>query len=173
MNSVLLVRPDVRFKTSYLEALGEFQAEGLAWMMHLDIEAITNGFDDFVAGELKKKTLWTIDEPVDETELWAIKNGSFVGRISIRHRLNKDLEIMGGHIGYDTRPTARGQGVASSMLQQALPLAKNLGVVDALLTCNDSNEHSIRIIEKNGGRLIEIKPQFEGGPMKRYYRILL
>jgi hypothetical protein len=29
------------------------------------------------------------------------------------------------------------------------------------------------VIEKNGGVLRETKPQFEGGPMKRYYWITL
>ncbi len=170
---VLLVRPDVKFKESYLEALAEFQREGLPWAMDLNIETLREDFARFVASELRKKTLWTKDIPVEESELWAIKDGVYVGRISIRHRLNEDLKTMGGHIGYDTRPRCRGQGIASSMLEQALPIARELGITDALLTCNESNKHSIRVIEKNGGRLVETKTQFEGGPIKRYYLISL
>lgn len=168
-----LVKPTVDLKESYLEALEEFQREGLAWVMDLKIDELRRDFPGFVASELRKKTLWTKDTPVDETELWAVKDAVFVGRVSIRHRLNTDLLTMGGHIGYDTRPSYRGQGIASAMLKMALPIAKRIGISSALLTCNETNVHSIRVIEKNGGVLVETKPQFEGGPLKRYYRIPL
>lgn len=170
---IKLVRPTIDLKESYLEALAEFQAEGLAWVMDLKIEDLSQNFEEFVRSELNKKTLWTKDIPVDETELWAVLDNVYVGRISIRHRLNADLHIMGGHIGYDTRPSYRGRGIASAMLSLALPIAKKIGIANALLTCNDSNIASIKIIEKSGGILKETKPQFEGGPLKRYYWIQL
>lgn len=171
MSKIQLARPSVDFKISCLEALAEFQSEGLPWVMDLKIEDLRHNFDAFVKAELNKRTIWTLDIPVDETELWAISDGDYVGRISIRHRLNADLRVMGGHIGYDVRPSFRGRGIASAMLRLALPVAKRLGIEEALLTCNESNLASIRVIEKNGGVLTESKPQFEGGPMKRYYRI--
>lgn len=170
---VKLIKPTVTLKESFLNALKEFQDEKLPWVMHINIDELRNGFEEFVHGELNKKTCWTKDTPVDETELWAVLDGIYVGRISIRHKLNDDLQTMGGHIGYDTRPTYRGRGIASSMLKQALPIAKKLGITDALLTCNDSNVASIKIIEKNLGVLRETKPQYEGGPLKRYYWISL
>jgi predicted acetyltransferase len=170
-SSLTLVRPTSRLKESFLEGLAEFQQEQLPWVMQHDIEALRADFDQFVRDQLGKKTLWTQDTPVDETELWAVLDGVYVGRISIRHKLNRDLEIVGGHIGYDTRPAYRGKGLASTMVALALPIAKSLGIDEVLVTCNDSNIASIRVIEKNGGRLRETKPQFEGGPLKRYYLI--
>lgn len=170
---VQLIPPSVDFKESYLACLSEFQAEGLAWVMDKNLEEIGKNFAAYVAAEKNKRTLWTQDEPVPESIYWAILAGEVVGDISIRHRLNADLKIMGGHIGYDTRPAYRGRGVATSMLRQALPIAKSLGIESAMLTCNDTNLASIRVIEKNGGKLRETKPQFPGGPLKRYYWIEL
>ena len=171
MEKIKLVRPSSDFKDSFLEGLIEFQNEGLPWVMDLNVAQIRDNFDSFVKAELNKKTHWTQETPVDETELWAIADDVYVGRISIRHKLNADLRVLGGHIGYDTRPRYRGRGIASTMLKLALPMARQLGIAEALLTCNDNNLPSIRVIEKNGGVLKETKPQYAGGPLKRYYLI--
>lgn len=173
MNDIKLVRPTAEYKESFLEALAEFQEEGLPWFMDHKISDLKNDFDQFVQSQLTKRSHWIQDTPIDETELWAISNGIYVGRISIRHQLNDSLRIMGGHIGYDTRPSFRGRGIASEMLRLAIPVARSLGLKSVLLTCNDSNIASIKVIEKNGGILSETKPQFEGGPLKRYYWITL
>lgn len=173
MSEIKLVRPCVDYKESFLDGLIEFQNEGLPWMMHLKMDELRRDFNGFVQAMLKKRTLWTKDAPVDETELWAILDGVYVGEISIRHKLNADLRVVGGHIGYDTRPSYRGRGIASAMLKLMLPIAKQLGIEEVLITCNDSNVASIKVIEKNGGVLRETKPQFEGWPLKRYYWILV
>ncbi len=173
MSKIELIRPTTELKDTFLAGLAEFQQEGLAWVLDLNIDELKKDFEKFVASELTKRTLWTKDIPVEETEMWAVLEGQYVGRISIRHKLNADLRVMGGHIGYDTRPTYRGQGIASSMLKLALPIAKQLGITEALLTCNDDNVSSIKVIEKNGGVLKEVKLQHESGPLKRYYLIPL
>jgi predicted acetyltransferase len=60
----------------------------------------------------------------------------------------------GGQIGYDVRPSARRRGHARAMLAAALPLANALGIPEALLTCDETNVASRRVIEANGGRYI-------------------
>lgn len=168
-----LVRPNISYRDSFLAGLQEFQAEGIPWLQQLKVEELRENFSAYVDAQLQKRTTWTKDEPVDETVFWAIVDGTYVGTIAIRHKLNADLRVMGGHIGYETRPSARGRGYASEMLKQALPIAKSLGISEVLVTCNDDNAHSIRVIEKNGGVLKETKLQYEGGPLKRYYWIRL
>jgi len=69
----------------------------------------------------------------------------------------------GGHIGYDVRPSARRPGHATAMLAAALPVARSLGISEALLTCLDTNIGSRRVIEANGGQFIGIS-----GPKRRY-----
>ncbi|MSP59265.1 MAG: GNAT family N-acetyltransferase [Myxococcales bacterium] len=83
------------------------------------------------------------------------------------------LRVEGGHIGYDTVPSFRGRGVATEMLRQALPLARALGLTAVLITCDDTNAASIRVIEKNGGSLKERKALDASRPLKCYYFIAL
>jgi predicted acetyltransferase len=57
------------------------------------------------------------------------------------------------------------------MLRQALRLARELGLTSVLVTCDDTNARSIRVIERNGGTLIETKAIAPNRPLKRYYVI--
>jgi len=166
---VCLVRPTAELKDSYLQGLREFRQEAIPWALTIDLHEVSRDFGKFVDSELNKKTSWTVDDPVAETELWAVVEGEFAGRVAIRHQLNADLRIKGGHIGYDTRPTYRRRGIATFMLSQALVFAKQLGISEALLTCNEDNWASIRVMEKNGGVLREQKTNQTDGLLRRYY----
>ena len=88
---------------------------------------------------------------VPMTTLWWVEGDEYLGRLSIRHELTDWLRDFGGHIGYVVRPSARRQGHASAMLKAALPIARDLGIDPALLTCDDTNAGSRRVIQSNGG----------------------
>jgi predicted acetyltransferase len=90
---------------------------------------------------------------VPATELWWIDGDEFLGRIGIRHRLTPALLEMGGHIGYDVRPSARRRGHATAMLREGLNVARRLGIKRALVTCDVGNVGSRAVIERNGGVL--------------------
>ena len=90
---------------------------------------------------------------VPETMLWWVDGSELLGRLSIRHELTDALRELGGHIGYVVRPSARRQGHANAMLAAALPIARDLGIDPALLTCGAANTGSRRVIESNGGVL--------------------
>ncbi len=75
------------------------------------------------------------------------------GAIDIRHELNDYLLQYGGHIGYGIRPSQRRKGYASQILSLALPIAKDLGISKALITCNKTNLGSARTIINDGGIL--------------------
>jgi predicted acetyltransferase len=92
---------------------------------------------------------------VPETTLWWVRRDEYLGRIDIRHRLTDGLRAWGGHIGYDVRPSARQRGHGTAMLAAALPLARALSIDPALITCEDSNIGSRKIIEASGGRLAD------------------
>lgn len=55
------------------------------------------------------------------------------------------------HIGYAIRPNQRGKGYATELLRESLPLAKSMGLNKVLITCNESNVASAKVIEKNNG----------------------
>jgi predicted acetyltransferase len=90
---------------------------------------------------------------VPGTELWWVDGDEYLGRIGIRHRLTPTLLEVGGHIGYDVRPSARRRGHATEMLRQALAVAHELGIDPALITCDLDNVASRSVIERNGGVL--------------------
>ena len=167
-----LVSPAESHRESFLRGLREFQREGLSWWIGGDLEIVEQDFAAFVARRLADSNR-TTKGFIRTTHLWAVAEEQFVGRISIHHELNDALRVEGGHIGYDTVPSFRGRGVATEMLRQALPVARALGLPSVLLTCDDTNAASIRVIERNGGSLRETKARGANRPLKRYYWITL
>lgn len=157
--------PSVQQHASFLEALDEFRAEGrlgpgdstgLAHEVRGGIPGLddADGFADYVAG-LRARALLGTPRPagfVPDTVLRFSDGPTFIGRLSIRHRLTDSLRETGGHIGYDVRPSARRRGHATEMLRQARPIARELGIDPALVTCDVGNIGSRKVIEANGGR---------------------
>lgn len=99
------------------------------------------------------------------------ESGKIYGSIHFRHELNDNLIKRGGHIGYGVRPSERKRGIATKMLSLALPIAKELGINEVLVTCDKDNKASAKTILKNNGILEnEI---FEGNNIIQRYWIQL
>lgn len=94
---------------------------------------------------------WFPEGIVPSTILWWVDGETYLGRLAIRHWLNAWLRDFGGHIGYVVRPSARGLGHATRMLGASLPVTAALGIDPALVTCDETNAASRRVIEANGG----------------------
>jgi predicted acetyltransferase len=167
---IQLALPAERWRESFLRGFREFQREGLPWWVNGDLDMAERDFATFVARKLAESGHRT-DTAVARTHLWAVADGEFVGRLSIHHELTDALRVEGGHVGYDTVPSFRNRGVATEMLRQALPWARALGLDQILLTCDDTNVASIRVIERNGGVLQGTKVLAANTPVKRYYWI--
>ena len=106
---------------------------------------------------------------VPATFLVAEVDGQIVGRVSIRHQLNQYLEQRGGHIGFGIRPEFRGQGFATEILLEALEIASTLGIERVLVTCDDTNIASSRVIEKCGGVLENVVDPENEEKFRRYW----
>jgi predicted acetyltransferase len=80
-----------------------------------------------------------------------------------------------GHIGYAVVPWKRGRGYATQALAGILAEARMLGMPYVELTTDTVNIASRRVIEANGGRLVETfnKPASYGGAESLRYRITL
>jgi predicted acetyltransferase len=102
--------------------------------------------------------------------LW---DGEFCGVIGLRWQPGTE-ELPPhclGHIGYAVVPWRRRRGYATHALAETLPLAKAEGLRYVEITTDPENVPSQRVIEANGGVLIErfVKPmQFGGTPGLRY-----
>ena len=106
---------------------------------------------------------------VPATFLAAVVEGELVGRTSIRHELNEYLAEFGGHIGFAVRPAHRGRGYASEILRQSLVIARADGLERVLVTCEENNASSARVIERHGGVLEDIRPAPDGRAKRRYW----
>jgi len=96
------------------------------------------------------------------------EGGRILGELYIRYGLSLRLEKIGGHAGYKVRPTERKRGVATTALRLALRLLLQKGVERALVTCNETNAASARVIEKCGGIRIN-DSETEQGVERRYW----
>lgn len=85
-------------------------------------------------------------------DFW-ISDGEFCGRISFRFQPGiEDLPPTAmGHIGYTIVPWKRRLGYATQALRLILPVAHSEGFVRVLLTCDDDNVPSQKVILANGG----------------------
>lgn len=106
---------------------------------------------------------------VPATYLVAEVDGQIVGRVSIRHELNEYLRMRGGHIGFGVRPEFRRRGFATEILLEALGIARGLGIEKVLVTCDDTNSASRRVIEKCGGVLENIVEMENVEKFRRYW----
>ncbi|MGH3413062.1 MAG: GNAT family N-acetyltransferase [Marmoricola sp.] len=168
-----LVDPDVRFQAPFLAAMAEFADEGRcgddSGIGH-DLQKYgpcwhtREWFAAFVAARLAERDGPVADGWVHNTNLWWVEGEEYIGRMSIRHGLTDQLREVGGHIGYDVRRSRRRQGHATAMLRAALPIAHGLGIDPALVTCDDDNLASIRVIEGAGGVLEDRR-----GHKRRYW----
>ena len=145
--------PTSRVRLSFIAAMEEFRAEGrgtatddtmlgreirdfgLDWQDPERFEAYAGYLRDQAREDAPRRPGY-----VPSTTLWWVDGDEYLGRLAIRHRLTPRLTDLGGHIGYDVKPSARRRGHATAMLAAALPLARALGIDPALVTCDESND---------------------------------
>lgn len=165
-----LVNPSIDYKAEYFLALEEGAED--AGITRLAKPGKDQSFEDFIK-QLNdySKGVNLLPTHVRSTTLWLIDKNEFIGRVSIRHELNKKLLKTGGHIGYYIRKSKRGKGYGKQILVLGLVEAKKLGISKALITCDDDNIASLKIIEQNGGVLENIIIQEAGKPKLRRYWI--
>jgi len=162
---VRLARPNIIYKSSFLKALAEFQKEGRD--LDCDKKELARDFSAFVA-KIKSWSKGKNLPPgyVPESVFWLVAGQEFIGKTSIRHRLTPHLRKIGGHIGYEIRPSRRRRGFGTTILRLALRKARQLGIKRVLATCDETNIGSYKIIEANGGVLENAASMGRGQPKK-------
>ena len=170
---VKLVEPQSRYLQSYMEAFEEYKAHNVTAYGLSDAKSY-NVFEKFENYREEKNLkpdrvgahfFWLVDDEEDY----------FIGEISIRHTLNSVLERYGGHIGYGIRFGEWNKGYGTVMLKAALEEAKKIGLTKVLITCDDNNIGSAKIMEKNGFALNDrIENHINGRSFvtRRYWKML-
>lgn len=167
-----LVTPSTRYKKSYLQAIEESKNETGVTVIRKTNKG--QSFEEFVRHTNgQAKGLHLPDGYVPSTEFWLVDNDEFIGWVNIRHTLTEFLHKIGGHIGYWICPAKRNMGYGNKILKLALIETKKIGIHRALITCDDTNIKSRKIIETNGGVLENIVENGINQPLKRRYWITI
>ena len=185
--TVQLVRPSGEHLASYVAALergwsadnvrGAIAAREELEQIHSDPQAFLASMEDLAAK----------GPPVQ------LPDGSFVTRLPGFRRWLWDGEFGGsigfrwqpgttalpphclGHIGYAVVPWKQGKGYATAALRHLLVEARFTGLPYVEITADPENIASQRVIETNGGKLVERftkPPQFGSTPGLRYRFVL-
>ncbi len=170
MEKIILVEPDL----SYADEIIKYKEESLAESPIINGSA---GLDRFSSieiwfEELKKRSCEdTVPKGLVPSSTYLAvreKDNYIVGMIDIRHYLNEYLTQVGGNIGYGVRKTERNKGYAKQMLKLALEKCKDLKIKKVLITCDEDNIASEKVILSANAKLEDIR-NVDGENKKRFW----
>jgi predicted acetyltransferase len=155
---------------SFRRAVAEFEHEIPPWQFAFGFDG-ASAFSEYVQQlEGHSRGIGVPVNFVPNTFFVGVVNDVIVGRLSLRHSLNDTLARVGGHIGYGVVPSQRRRGYATDMLRQAIPICASLGIARALITCDQHNVGSRKVVEACGGRFEGIIECPDSGiPKLRYW----
>ena len=170
MDKIILVKPDL----SYADEIIKYKEESLAESPIINGSAGLDRFssiEDWLE-ELKKRSCEdTVPKGLVPSSTYLgvrEKDNYIVGMIDIRHYLNEYLTQVGGHIGYGVRKTERNKGYAKQMLKLALEKCKELKIKKVLITCDEDNIASEKVILSANAKLEDIR-NVDGENKKRFW----
>lgn len=148
-----LVKPSLIFEAEYVSMIHEFLQTDEAWFNNFPL-ALSN-FSAFVHElEDEAQGIGLPPSVVPQQTYWLVnEENSMFGEIRLRPVLTPPFEQHNGHIGYNIRLSQRRKGYATCQLALVLDEARKLGLTRAMLTIEGENSASVRVIEKNGGKL--------------------
>lgn len=180
MEKIRIVLPDLKYKDSYLSAVKEYKALKSKRIEDRSYDLLPEEMSD---EDFNEKVLLPLHEAreginlpkgyVPSTDFWIIDSEGYAGRVSLRHGLTPSLLKHGGHIGYGVVPSKRGRGYAKQALFLVLEKASELGIQEALMTCDEDNEASkktiLNALQVNGGRTDNAVLQENGVTTLRFW----
>ena len=170
MDKIILVKPNL----SYADEIIKYKEESLAESPIINGSAGLDRFSSIEVWleELKKRSCEdTVPKGLVPSSTYLAvreKDNYIVGMIDIRHYLNDYLTEAGGHIGYGVRKTERNKGYAKQMLKLALEKCKELKIKKVLITCDEDNIASEKVILSANAKLEDIR-NVDGENKKRFW----
>ena len=108
------------------------------WLKKLDEDL---DFENIKPGRVPASTYFSVRK----------SDNKIIGVVNIRYYFNEYLENYGGHIGYSERPLEKRKGYGYKNLKLALEKCLEIPINKVLVTCNENNIGSAKIIESCGG----------------------
>ena len=170
MEKIILVKPNL----SYADEITKYKEESLKESPLINGSAGLNRFssiEDWLEELKKRSSEATVPEGLvpSSTYLWVREKDNYiVGMIDIRHYLNEYLTQVGGNIGYSVRKTERNKGYAKQMLKLALEKCKELKMKKVLITCDEDNIASEKVILSANAKFEDIRC-IDGENKKRFW----
>ena len=162
-----LTRPSERYKDSFIAAVYEYIREKRTINWHPEI--LRTRFEEYLR-VLEQAETEPLAGYAPASRFWLIADGDgYIGDVDVRHCLNESLKRYGGHIGYKIRPTFRQRGHGTLICKLGIEQVRLLGISDILITCDDDNIGSAKIIEANGGFLRDRVDNGRGVLTRRYW----
>ncbi len=161
------MRPSARYKDSYIDGVYEYIREnaGFSWKP----EILQERFDEYLQ-VLRQAETEPLAGRVPMTHFWLIVDGAtYAGDLELRHGLNDALRLYGGHIGYKVRPSQRRKGYGTLLCKFGIEEARRRGIADILITCDDDNIGSRKVIEASGGILEDKVDNHRAALTRRYW----
>ena len=170
MEKIILIKPNL----SYADEIIKYKEESLKENPLINGSAGLNRFssiEDWLEELNKRSCEDTVPKGLVPSSTYLgvrEKDNYIVGMIDIRHYLNEYLTQVGGNIGYSVRKTERNKGYAKQMLKLALEKCKELKIKKVLITCDEDNIASEKVILSANGKFEDIR-SFEGKNKKRFW----
>jgi predicted acetyltransferase len=144
---------DIKYVESFNEFLFECFSHGL-----LKYESALNDPKNYLQS--------LINDSPNTSTYFCVKDDEVIGAIRCRNHTNHYIENVIGHVGYETKPTARGKGVAKFMLSW---LQENVLTKSIIITCEADNFASKKAIESCGAQYInQIYSPEKNSEVKRF-----
>jgi predicted acetyltransferase len=170
MKSKLVIRkPDYKYIDALIDMSKDYKARNEPFYNFENVDAAYKRIDIDInyengivpVGKLQGFTYWFFIGDV------------LIGTSRLRPKLNEQFIIKGGNIGYDVSPSYRKQGFGTEILRLTLLRAKDMGLSKVLITCDDDNVGSIKVIENNNGKLVNKIEFGDNNTLIRRYEIVL
>ena len=174
MDNIKLIKPSKEYFKQYKEMMDEWIMEGsriAPWPLHLKyhteelyndmlkrIDEVEKGIN--LDGYASSTTYWLYDKD----------NNKIIGASNLRHYLDDLGTKYWGHIGYGIRPSERGKGYGTLLLNLTLEKAKEFNLERVMLGAYEGNIGSWKLMERCNGKYLETVYEDETGlPIKKYY----
>ena len=170
MEKIILIKPNL----SYGDEIIKYKEESLKENPLINGAAGLDNFssiEDWLEELKKRSSEATVPEGLVPSSTYLgvrEKDNYIVGMIDIRHYLNEYLTQIGGNIGYSVRKTERNKGYAKQMLKLALEKCKELKIKKILITCDEDNIASKKVILSANAKFEDIR-NVDGENKKRFW----
>ncbi len=144
-----LVKLEEKYKKQLFEMMDEWSNSGEKIIPYAIRKADYHDFERYKESiEVKEET----ENSVPDSTYFAldIERDIFIGAVNIRHYLNNQLLLNGGHIGDGVRTSERRKGYATEMIRLALEECKKIRNCRVLMVCYKDNIASAKSIINNG-----------------------